>query len=92
MTTHKENKQAVDKSMLFNRFMYGAFVVLSLYYIFIRHDLADGMSNFGIALVFDPFDQRITWSHRPVYQRVWLVVHASIVFILLGYLLLRSLS
>lgn len=92
MTTHKEVKQVVDKSMLFNRFMYGAFVMLSLYHLFIRHDVADGMSNMGIALIFDPFDQRITWTQRPVYQRAWLLVHAGIVLVLLGYLLLRALS
>lgn len=80
----------MDRSLLFNRFLYGAFVVLSLYHLFIRRDLADGMSNMGIALIFDPFDQRITWSHRPVYQRAWLLVHASIVFVLLGFLLMRA--
>jgi hypothetical protein len=92
MTTHKETKQAVDKSMVFSRFMYGAFVVLSLYHLFIRHDLADGMSNMGIALIFDPFDQRVTWSYRPLFQRAWLIVHASIVLVLLGYLLVQALS
>ena len=39
------------------------------------------MTQFGIALVFDPFDQAIKWSDRPLYQRIWLLVHVAILFV-----------
>lgn len=53
-----------------------------------RNDPADAMSNFGIALIFDPFNQEVRWVNRPIYQRAWLVVHVALVFVLLGVTLL----
>ena len=40
---------------------------------------------FGIALAFDPFDQAQPWKERPVWQKVWLLVHLALVAALLGY-------
>ena len=40
---------------------------------------------FGIALAFDPFDQAQSWKERPVWQKVWLLVHLALVAALLGY-------
>lgn len=37
-------------------------------------------SNLGIALIFDPFNQQKKWNDRPLYQRVWLIVHVMLVF------------
>jgi H+/Cl- antiporter ClcA len=50
------------------------------------------MSNFGIALIFDPFDQKVMWNNRPAYQQIWLIVHISIVFGLLGIMLFNWLA
>ncbi len=66
------------------RFMYGAFVVMGLYYLIFRQDPGSAISNLGIALIFDPFDQRVRWNDRPMYQRVWLVVHVVLVFVVMG--------
>ncbi len=91
MTTTKETSGTRDRSVMFNRSMYGAFVLLSIYF-FIRGDVASAMSNLGIALIFDPFDQKIKWNDRPHYQRIWLFVHVGLVFALLAYLLLAGLN
>ncbi len=87
--TSKETPRVNDKSVI-NRSMYGAFVLFSIYYLFMGKDLGDAMSNLGIALIFDPFDQKVTWGNRPFYQRAWLIVHASIVLIMVAYLLIMG--
>jgi sterol desaturase/sphingolipid hydroxylase (fatty acid hydroxylase superfamily) len=92
MTTVQENSQPKDKSLLFNRALYSAFIAFSIYFLLINKDLASAMSNLGIALIFDPFNPKITWNNRPRYQRVWLFLHVSIVLIMVAYLLLSSLN
>ncbi|MCA6400373.1 MAG: hypothetical protein IM588_16400, partial [Cytophagales bacterium] len=67
----------------YNRFLYGAFVALGLYFLLAKKDIPTAMSNFGIALIFDPFDQKVMWQNRSLYQRVWLIVHIIILFVLL---------
>lgn len=64
-------------SIKFNRIMYGAFVLLSFYF-FLTCSYADAVSNLGLALIFDPFDQTVRWDNRPVWQRIWLIAHLMI--------------
>jgi H+/Cl- antiporter ClcA len=90
MTTVQENSQPKDKSLLFNRAMYGAFIAFSFYFLLITKDVGSAMSNLGIALIFDPFNPKISWSNRPNYQRVWLFLHVGVVVAMVGYLLLNG--
>ncbi|MCA6378305.1 MAG: hypothetical protein IM574_09825 [Cytophagales bacterium] len=83
MTTTKENDKPKDLTFKYNRFLYGAFVALGLYFLLAKKDIPTAMSNFGIALIFDPFDQKVMWQNRSLYQRVWLIVHIIILFVLL---------
>ncbi len=83
MTTTKENDKPKDLTFKYNRFLYGAFVALGLYFLLAKKDIPTAMSNFGIALIFDPFDQKVIWQNRSLYQRVWLIVHIIILFVLL---------
>jgi H+/Cl- antiporter ClcA len=92
MTTTKENDKPKDLTFKYNRFLYGAFVALGLYFLLAKKDISTAMSNFGIALVFDPFDQKVMWNNRPAYQQIWLIVHLSIVFGLLGIMLFNWLA
>jgi hypothetical protein len=92
MTTTKENDKPKDLTFTYNRFLYGAFVALGVYFLLAKKDISSAMSNFGIALFFDPFDQKVMWLNRSLYQRVWLIVHLSIVFSLLGIILFNWLS
>lgn len=90
MTTAQENSQPKDKSLLFNRAMYVAFIAFSSYFLLVDKDLASAMSNLGIALIFDPFNPKIAWNNRPRYQRAWLLIHVSLVLLIAGYLLLHG--
>jgi hypothetical protein len=90
MTVTKENDKPKDLTFKYNRFLYGAFVALGLYFLLANKDISTAMSNFCIALIFDPFDQKVTWASRPMYQRVWLIVHVVIVFCLLGIWLVQK--
>lgn len=65
-----------DKTQPLFRFFYGAFVLLSIYFL-ATGDYMTAASNLGIALIFDPFDHQVTWTSRPFYQRAWLVVHLT---------------
>ncbi len=69
-----------------NRWAYGLFVLVSIYF-FVKGDLGSAVSNFGIALVFDPFDKSVTSSKRPMYQRIWMIVHLLTLFIAFGFLI-----
>jgi len=66
-------------SVNFNKIGYGAFVIIAAYFL-ISGDLSSFCIQFGIALVFDPFDQKVVWKDRPVYQRAWMIVHLIILF------------
>ncbi|MDP5113270.1 MAG: hypothetical protein NWP52_04750, partial [Flavobacteriaceae bacterium] len=45
-----------DKTQPYNKWVYGAFVLLALYHL-IWGDIGSAAGTLGIALVFDPFDQ-----------------------------------
>lgn len=66
------------------RFLYGGFVALGLVMLF-RNEWMQGVSNLGIALVFDPFDREQPWKERPLWQRTWLIIHVGIVAAVFGY-------
>ncbi|MFY8036548.1 MAG: hypothetical protein ACOVMQ_05225 [Cyclobacteriaceae bacterium] len=90
MTTAKENSTA-KRNFSVLRIMYGAFVALGIYYL-LRKDISEAMSTLGIGLIFDPFDQQVKWNDRPAYQKIWLMVHLSVVLGLGGILVFNWLS
>ncbi len=67
------------------RFLYTSFVVLGIYYAIYKMDFIEASSLFGIALAFDPFDQKQSWKNRPTWQKIWLVIHLAITALLFGY-------
>lgn len=73
--TEKEQKQPI----VFNRMAYGLFLVLVTYFL-LTGDVENATINLGIALIFDPLDQQVIWSKRPLYQRVWLLLHLALTF------------
>jgi len=68
----------------FNRYLYGGFVVLAVVMLTTGNWMT-GVSNIGIALIFDPFDTKQAFNERPKWQQVWLVVHVCVLFAALGY-------
>jgi hypothetical protein len=89
MTTTSEDKKPRDLTFKYNRFLYGAFVILAIIFL-ATGQLTSAMSNLGIALIFDPFDQKVTWQNRPRYQRIWLLGHLLLVLGLIGYFLVTK--
>jgi len=88
MATLSENKPK-ELDLKWYRFAYGAFVLLSFYFLLVSKDLSAAVSNWGIALVFDPFDQRVKWSDRPLWQKIWLLIHLLVMITGFAVLLTR---
>ncbi|MCD6660903.1 MAG: hypothetical protein LT105_12140 [Lentimicrobium sp.] len=66
-----------EQPIIINRIAYAMFVVLAVY-LWVTGDFSWAIANFGIALVFDPFDPKVSWTKRPLYQKIWLIVHAML--------------
>lgn len=71
---------------IFNRMAYGLFILLALFSALFSKDYPTALGNFGIALIFDPFNQQVPFPQRPIYQKVWLFAHAGLA--LVGFILL----
>lgn len=67
-----------------NKFLYPSFLLFGVYF-FLRHQYSDAVINWGIALAFDPFNTEVPWNKRPLWQRLTLLLHLTIVFALFGY-------
>lgn len=72
-------------SQMFNRVLYGLFIVLALYQSLFSKNYIDAASSLAIALIFDPFNQEQPWNERPTWQKVWLFVHLGLAAAILGY-------
>jgi hypothetical protein len=80
------DKPAKDYSVQLFKILYAGFVALGIYFLLFSNDLSQFVINFSIALVFDPFDQKITWKDRKNWQKVWLIVHAVVAIAAAGIL------
>jgi hypothetical protein len=72
-----------------NRFLYAFFMLSGGYFLLFSHDMSGAVIEYGLALVFDPFDQKIPYQKRPLIQQAWLIVHLVLVFSLIGIMLFR---
>jgi hypothetical protein len=88
MTKTVESKPK-DWSKSFNKILYAGFLLIALFYLLFSKNIPEAITSLGIALIFDPFNPRQPWAQRPLYQRVWLIVHVSIVLLGFIYLLFR---
>ena len=86
MTTSSEKEIPKSKNTMafFNRFLYSGFVFMSFYFA-ATGQLDNAASNLALALIFDPFDQEVRWKDRPLYQRIWLFAHVTLV---MGFLII----
>jgi uncharacterized membrane protein len=75
-------KQIQTKRQLPNKFIYTAFLIIAIIFVCIK-DYSTAIIFAGIGLAFDPFDQTVTFSKRPVWQRVWLIIHCAFVFVVI---------
>ena len=68
----------------YNKYLYIGFVLFGLYELLIKHSPAEAVSQLGIALIFDPFDQAQPWNERPTWQKIMLYFHLAIVAAMFG--------
>jgi hypothetical protein len=78
-----------NQSVQANRLAYILYMAL-VGYLFFKGDIEWAITNLGIALVFDPFNTKVKWQYRPLYQRVWLIVHVTLTFAGFLYLVLAK--
>jgi hypothetical protein len=74
-----------------NRILYLSFVLFGGFF-FLRNDIATGLTQLGVALVFDPYDSSVPWKERPTWVKIWLILHLLIIFTLLILLLLGKIG
>ncbi|HSF45173.1 MAG TPA: hypothetical protein VLA58_04155 [Chitinophagaceae bacterium] len=74
--------QGRDITRKFNRIAYGVSILLALYFLLISKDVSQAMGTLGIALIFDPFDQKVSFGKRPLYRRAWLMIHLACILAL----------
>lgn len=69
----------------FNKYLYLGFVLFGLYQLIVQHSALEAATQFGIALIFDPFDTNQPWKERPIWQKGVLILHLAVVAALFGY-------
>lgn len=58
-----------------NRIGYAAFVIAGILFCFFKQDYSGSAMYLGLALIFDPFDTKVTFQLRPMWQKTWLMMH-----------------
>lgn len=58
----------------FNKYAYAVFVVVAIIFVAMK-DYSQSAISMALALVFVPFNQAVKFGERPVWKRVWLIVH-----------------
>ncbi|MGB3180441.1 MAG: hypothetical protein WBB45_03575 [Cyclobacteriaceae bacterium] len=76
-------KQRIIPGHKYNRYAYGAFLVLSIIFI-LSKDLTMAGSCVALSLVFDPFDPAVPFSKRPGYQKAILLIQLVTAIALIG--------
>ncbi len=71
------------KNKVVSRIFYCISILLAIYQV-TQHRYLEAASALGVGLVFDPFDPHQTWKERPLWNKVWLFVHLTVVAGLFG--------
>lgn len=87
MTSYQQLSQQ-KRNKLVGRIGYTIMLAISCLAAFYLKDYGLCVSGLGLALIFDPFDASQPFVQRPLFQRLWLILHLAVLYILLIYLLL----
>lgn len=49
-----------------------------------ERNFGEAVIFWGVALIFDPFNPRVSFGKRPLYQKIWLIIHLIITFSLIA--------
>ena len=77
----KKPNQLIPNPSL-NKWIYIGLTISGVVLMMVSKDWMMGIANLGLALAFDPFDQKVTWKERPVFQKRWLIVHLTLFYAL----------
>lgn len=80
----------IQSSLNFNRIIYGTLIFISALHFFVLDDLTSGVITLLLALAFDPFNIQQTWADRPLWQRIWLLLHLIIGIAVLLFSMLQK--
>ncbi|MGV3594138.1 MAG: hypothetical protein ACO1NK_02745 [Sediminibacterium sp.] len=72
----------------FEKIAYGVFVLAGICFLFTK-DYSNAVVFWGLAPIFEPFNAKIPFGKRPLYQRIWLITHVVITLIGFGLLIAR---
>ncbi len=64
------------------KYAYAVFLLAGIGFI-LKNDFAMAMVFWALSPVFDPFDPRVAFGNRPLWQKMWLLLHITVVFALL---------
>lgn len=84
---HTENNLENPTFNPFNRLVYIGMFLVGIVFVFLK-DWSMATIFISLGLVFDPFDQTVTFKARPFWQKAWLIVHLIISFSLFFILIL----
>jgi len=73
----------------FQKTAYAVFVLAGIYFL-IRKDYGNAVIFFGLVPIFDPFDAKIPFTKRPLYQKIWLMVHVAITLFSITLLIINK--
>jgi len=65
-----------------NKYIYAVLLCSGLL-LLLLNDFSGALICSGISLAFDPFNQRVNFNNRPLWQKAWLILHLTGVFVLL---------
>jgi hypothetical protein len=57
---------------------YAAFVLAGILFYVFKEDYSNASIYLALALVFDPFDHKVSYKLRPMWQKIWLVGHMMV--------------
>ena len=75
----------------FNKYAYAVFVVVAIIFVAMK-DYSQSAIFMSLALVFDPFNQAIKFDQRPLWQKVWLIVHLLISLGLFALMIIKDIK
>jgi hypothetical protein len=71
------------------RVVYAVFLLAGIYFL-LKPDYGTAVVFWGLAPVFDPFDAKIAFVKRPLYQRIWLIMHVAITMVIFVLLITNN--
>lgn len=70
-----EGSKNMSEGKNINKPVYWLFIAAGLSFLVFTQDISNATIFISLALAFDPFNIAQKWGDRPLWQKVWLVIH-----------------